>query len=85
MSEEKKIKTLLGKVISDKMDKTSVILVEWREKHPLYGKYVKKSTKYHVHDESNTCREGDFVNITETRPYSRTKKWRLVNVVERSK
>lgn len=85
MSEEKKIKTLLGKVVSDKMDKTSVILVEWREKHPLYGKYVKKSTKYHVHDESNTCREGDFVNITETRPYSRTKKWRLVNVVERSK
>ena len=85
MSEDKKLRTLQGKVTSDKMDKTISVLVERKEKHPVYGKVVKKSTKYHVHDEENTCNEGDTVTITETRPYSKTKKWRLVSVVSKAK
>lgn len=85
MSAEIKIRTLLGKVTSNKMDKTVTVLVERRVKHPIYGKYVKKSTKYHAHDESNTANEGDTVTITETKPYSKTKKWRLVDIVERAK
>lgn len=80
-----KIRTLLGKVTSDKMDKTITVLVERKVKHPLYGKFVTRSTKYHAHDETNQCHEGDTVTITETRPYSKTKKWRLVAVVERAK
>ncbi len=85
MSEDTKLRTLQGKVTSDKMDKTISVLVERKEKHPVYGKVVKKSTKYHVHDEENTCNEGDTVTITETRPYSKTKKWRLVSVVSKAK
>ena len=85
MSEDKKLRTLQGKVTSNKMDKTISVLVERKEKHPVYGKVVKKSTKYHVHDEENTCNEGDMVTITETRPYSKTKKWRLVSVVTKAK
>ncbi|WP_119343931.1 30S ribosomal protein S17 [Facilibium subflavum] len=80
-----KLRTLLGKVTSDKMDKTITVVVERKVKHPLYGKFVSKSTKYHVHDEANDCKEGDTVTITETRPYSKTKKWRLVSIVERAK
>ena len=80
-----KIRTLLGKVTSDKMDKTITVVVQRKVKHPLYGKFVSKSTKYHAHDEANECKEGDLVTITETRPYSKTKKWRLVSVVERAK
>ena len=80
-----KIRTLLGKVTSDKMDKTITVLVDRKVKHPLYGKFVTKSTKYHAHDENNECSEGDTVEITETRPYSKTKKWRLVSIVERAK
>ncbi|MCF6764636.1 30S ribosomal protein S17 [Thiotrichales bacterium 19S3-7] len=85
MSAEAKIRTLAGKVISDKMDKTVTVLVERRVKHPIYGKFVKKSTKYHAHDQDNAANEGDTVTITETRPYSKTKKWRLVEIVERAK
>ena len=85
MSEDIKIRTLQGKVTSNKMDKTISVLVERKEKHPVYGKIVNKSTKYHVHDEENTCNEGDTVTITETKPYSKTKKWRLVSVVTRAK
>ncbi|GGF89182.1 MULTISPECIES: 30S ribosomal protein S17 [Cysteiniphilum] len=80
-----KIRTLLGKVTSDKMDKTITVVVDRKVKHPLYGKFVTKSTKYHAHDEANECNEGDTVEITETRPYSKTKKWRLVSIVERAK
>lgn len=80
-----KIRTLLGKVTSDKMDKTITVVVDRKVKHPLYGKFVTKSTKYHAHDEANECSEGDTVEITETRPYSKTKKWRLVSIVERAK
>lgn len=85
MSEDIKLRTLQGKVTSDKMDKTISVLVERKEKHPVYGKIVNKSTKYHVHDEENTCNEGDTVTITETKPYSKTKKWCLVSVVSRAK
>ncbi|TNF66674.1 MAG: 30S ribosomal protein S17 [Gammaproteobacteria bacterium] len=85
MSAEAKIRTLAGKVISNKMDKTVTVLVERRVKHPIYGKFVKKSTKYHAHDQDNAANEGDTVTITETKPYSKTKKWRLVEIVERAK
>lgn len=80
-----KIRTLLGKVTSDKMDKTITVVVDRKVKHPLYGKFVTKLTKYHAHDEMNKCKEGDAVEITETRPYSKTKKWRLVSIIERAK
>jgi small subunit ribosomal protein S17 len=69
-----------GYVVSAKMDKSIAVLVERRERHPLYGKFVKRSKKYHVHDETNECREGDFVEIEECRPISKTKAWRLVRV-----
>jgi small subunit ribosomal protein S17 len=72
---------IVGRVVSNKMDKTIVVLVERREKHPLYGKYVTKSTKLHAHDEENVCKIGDSVAIIETRPLSRTKHFRLVEVL----
>lgn len=85
MSEQTKtIRSLQGTVVSNKMDKTIVVLVERKIKHPLYGKYIKRSTKIHAHDEENLCREGDVVTITESRPISRTKSWRLLEVVEQS-
>lgn len=85
MSEETKlVRTLTGRVISDKMQKSAVVLVERRVKHPLYGKYIRRSTKLHIHDENNECREGDTVTIRECRPVSKSKSWRLVEVVERS-
>jgi small subunit ribosomal protein S17 len=83
MSEVKKnTRTLQGKVISAKMDKTVVVLVERKVKHPVYGKYLKRSTKIHAHDEANVCKEGDRVVIAECRPISRTKRWKLVEVVK---
>ena len=85
MSEATKTaRTLNGKVVSNKMDKTIVVLVERRVKHPLYGKYVKRSTKVHAHDEGNQCNIGDVVTIQESRPVSKTKSWALVEVVERA-
>mgnify|MGYP003507486370 len=78
-------KTKLGVVSSNKMDKTITVSVERKVKHPLYGKFVKKSTKFHAHDEKNECSIGDTVKIMETRPLSKTKRWRLVEVVEKVK
>ena len=81
MEQSKKIKTLTGTVISDKMDKTAVVLFERKVKHPKYGKYVKKSTKYKIHDEKNECKTGDVVTIAEVRPISKDKSWKLVEVL----
>ncbi|MBK3518767.1 30S ribosomal protein S17 [Carboxylicivirga marina] len=74
-----------GIVASSKMDKSIVVSVEIREKHPIYGKFVKKTKKFHAHDEDNTCNIGDTVKIMETRPLSKTKRWRLVEILERAK
>lgn len=76
-------KVRMGTVVSDKMDKTIVVKVETRMPHPLYGKIVTRSKKYKAHDEENRCRVGDVVKIMETRPLSRTKRWRLLEIVER--
>lgn len=81
----KKLVKLFGKVISNKMDKTVVVLVERRVKHPIYGKFVIRSAKYHTHDEQNVCKEGDVVSIAETKPYSKTKKWVVSSVLEKGK
>jgi small subunit ribosomal protein S17 len=78
-------KTKLGVVSSNKMDKTITVSVERKVKHPLYGKFVKKSTKFHAHDEKNECSIGDTVKIMESRPLSKTKRWRLVEGVEKVK
>ena len=75
-------RTTTGKVVSDKMDKTITVLVERRVKHPLYGKYLTRSSKLHAHDESNQCKMGDVVTISETRPYSKTKTWKLEKIEE---
>ncbi len=84
MSEENQSnRTLIGKVVSDKMQKTITVLVERRVKHPLYGKFVRRSTKLHAHDEENTCRAGDTVMVEQCRPLSKSKCWRLVKIVER--
>jgi small subunit ribosomal protein S17 len=79
----RKIRT--GLVTSNKMDKTITVAVERKVKHPIYGKFVKKTTKFHAHDEKNECTIGDVVRIMETRPLSKTKRWRLVEVVEKAK
>lgn len=84
MSEEKVERSLMGRVVSDKMDKSIVVLLERQVKHPMYGKFVKRSKKYHVHDENNECREGDVVMFKECRPLSKTKHWTLIKVVERA-
>jgi small subunit ribosomal protein S17 len=76
-------RTLQGRVVSDKMDKTVTVLVERRVKHPLYGKFVRRSTKVHAHDENNECRLGDVVVVEQSRPLSKTKKWRFIKLVER--
>ena len=78
-------KTRVGVVSSNKMDKTIVIKVERKVKHPLYGKFLKKTTSFHAHDEQNECSIGDTVRIMETRPMSKTKRWRLVEIVEKVK
>jgi len=80
-NEEKVLRTQIGSVISDKMDKSAIVLIERKVKHPLYGKFVRKSTKLHIHDENNECSMGDTVQITECRPISKTKSWTLVKVV----
>ena len=74
-----------GVVSSDKMDKTIVVVTKFKEKHPIYGKFVSKTKKYHAHDENNDAHVGDTVLIMETRPLSKTKRWRLVQIVERAK
>ena len=74
-----------GLVVSDKMDKSIVVLIERKVKHPMYGKFVKKTTKFIAHDEKNDCNEGDTVKIMETRPLSKNKCWRLVEIIERAK
>jgi len=81
---EKLARTLTGKVVSDKMDKTITVLIERRVKHPLYGKYVSKSSKLKAHDENNDCKAGDLVTIAESRPLSKSKSWALVNIEERA-
>jgi small subunit ribosomal protein S17 len=78
-------KMRIGVVTSDKMDKTITVAVERKVKHPIYGKFVKKTTKFHAHDEKQECTIGDVVKIMETRPLSKTKRWRLVEVVEKAK
>ncbi|MFN3406272.1 MAG: 30S ribosomal protein S17 [Caldimicrobium sp.] len=78
-------KELIGTVVSDKMDKTVVVMVESLVKHPLYGKYVKKRKKYMAHDENNSCKMGDRVLIEETRPLSKRKRWRVKEIIERAK
>jgi small subunit ribosomal protein S17 len=75
-------RTLTGKVISNKMDKSITVLIERRVQHPMYGKFIRRSTKLHAHDEGNVCKEGDIVTIAECRPMSKTKNWILVQVVE---
>ncbi|MBS3913697.1 30S ribosomal protein S17 [Methylomonas rivi] len=79
-----KIRTVTGRVVSNKMDKTVSVLVERLVKHPVYGKYVKRSTKFLVHDENNQCNEGDIVSITSCRPLSKNKTFKLVEVLEAS-
>ncbi|MCF6355058.1 MAG: 30S ribosomal protein S17 [Candidatus Polarisedimenticolaceae bacterium] len=85
MSEQQVInRTLTGRVVSDKMDKTITVLIERQVKHPLYGKFIKRSTKVHAHDESNECNAGDTVVVEQCRPLSKSKTWRLVKVVEKA-
>ncbi|MDH5182674.1 MAG: 30S ribosomal protein S17 [Gammaproteobacteria bacterium] len=84
MSEAKSSRTLTGRVVSNKMDKTITVLIERKVAHPLYGKFVKRSTKVHAHDENNDCQEGDVVTVAECRPLSKNKSWKLVEVVTRA-
>jgi len=85
MSEENKVaREISGRVVSNKMDKTITVMVERRVKHPVYKKYIKRSTKFHAHDENNECNEGDLVTITQSRPVSKSKSWALVRVDERA-
>ncbi|MBR2334890.1 MAG: 30S ribosomal protein S17 [Clostridia bacterium] len=86
MTEERTLrKVRVGMVVSDKMDKTVVIAIEDNVKHPVYGKIIKRTLKVHAHDESNECGVGDKVRIMETRPLSKTKRWRVVEVIEKAK
>ena len=78
------LRTVEGRVVSNKMNKTVTILVERQVKHPLYGKYIRRSTKLHAHDEDNACNEGDVVRVSECRPLSKTKNWRVVEIVTRA-
>ena len=78
-------KERIGVVFSNKMDKTVTVAVKWKEKHPIYGKFVNKTKKFHAHDEKNDCNIGDTVRIMETRSFSKTKRWRVVEVLERAK
>ena len=86
MSEERNLrKSRVGYVVSDKMDKTVVISIKNNVKHPIYGKIVKRTLKVHAHDENNECGVGDKVSIMETRPLSKTKRWRVVSIIEKAK
>ncbi len=82
---EKTSRIVSGRVVSDKMNKSITVMIERKVRHPIYGKYVRKRTKLHVHDENNECKEGDLVAIMECRPISKTKAWRLVEILERAK
>ena len=84
MSETKVLRIQTGSVVSDKMNKSATVLIERKVKHPIYGKFVKKSTKLHIHDENNECGIGDTVQISECRPISRTKSWTPVKVVNKA-
>jgi small subunit ribosomal protein S17 len=85
MNDETAVKrTLTGKVISSKMDKSATVLIERKVKHPVYGKYIRRSTKLHIHDAENSCQEGDMVSIEQCRPLSKTKSWTLVAVIARN-
>lgn len=77
-------RVVTGHVVSNKADKTITVMIERRVQHPIYGKYVRRSTKLHAHDEQNECQQGDLVTIRESRPYSKQKTWTLVNIVERA-
>jgi len=87
--EDNKVRNLrkerIGVVVSNKMDKTVVVAEKKKMKHPIYGKFVNKTTKFHAHDEKNDCNIGDLVRIMETRPLSKSKRWRLVEIIERAK
>lgn len=83
-TEAKVKRSLLGRVVSDKMNKSIVVMMERQVKHPLYGKFIKRSNKFHVHDENNECKVGDTVMFKECRPLSKTKRWSLVKVVDRA-
>lgn len=85
MSEEQKSRKTekVGRVVSDKMEKTVVVAVDYLKPHPLYRKIIRKTSKFHAHDEENTCKVGDVVRIQESRPLSRTKRWRVVEIVTR--
>jgi len=85
MEERNLRKEKTGRVVSNKMNKTITVIVESKMKHPIYGKFVNKSTKFKAHDENNDCGEGDLVRIMETRPLSKSKNWRLVEILERAK
>ena len=86
MTEERNLrKVRVGRVVSDKMNKTVVIAIEDNVKHPVYGKIIKRTLKVHAHDEANTCGIGDKVEIMETRPLSKTKRWRVVRIIEKAK
>ena len=78
------VRTVEGRVVSNKMNKTVTVLVERQVKHPLYGKYIRRSSKLHAHDEDNACNEGDVVRVTECRPLSKSKNWRVVEVITRA-
>lgn len=82
-ADKKVLRTRTGRVVSNKMDKTITVCVERTVQHPLYGKYIRRSSKLHAHDEDNVCNEGDLVSISECKPYSKSKAWRLVEVVEK--
>ena len=81
---EQKVRTVQGRVVSNKMDKTITVVVERFVKHPIYEKFIKRSTKLHAHDEENVCNQGDVVTISECRPLSKSKNWTLVSVVEKA-
>ena len=83
-TESKTLRTVEGRVVSNKMDKTVTVLVERQVKHALYGKYIKRSTKLHAYDADNACKEGDVVRVTEIAPLSKTKNWRVVEIVTRA-
>ncbi|POZ61162.1 30S ribosomal protein S17 [Chromobacterium alticapitis] len=85
MSETKVVRTLTGVVVSDKMDKTVTVLVERKVKHPIYGKIIRRSKKFHAHDENNEFKAGDIVVISESRPLSKTKSWVVTALVEKSR
>jgi small subunit ribosomal protein S17 len=84
-ADDDKVRALTGEVVSDKMDKTITVLVQRYERHPLYKKYVRRSTKLHAHDENNECKQGDRVAIVQCRPLSKSKAWRLHRIVERAR